>query len=159
MSAAIHPDFRALAALLAPERERGRTVGLANGCFDLLHVGHVRLIREARTHVDVLVLGLNSDASARALKGPGRPHVPLAERMELMAALRGVDHVTSFEQTTADAIVAALRPDVLIKGTDRTPDSVPERATLEAYGGRVVICGDPKRHSSTELGARTRGGD
>ena len=156
MSGAIHPDLRALLPLLERERQLGRTIGLANGCFDLLHVGHVRLIQEARTHVDVLVLGLNSDASTRALKGPGRPHVPLVERMEVMAALAGVDHVISFDEPTADAIIAALRPDVLFKGTDRTPEGVPERETVEAGGGRVVICGDPKRHSSSELVQRTR---
>lgn len=154
MSARIVPDSRALAAELAPERRRGRTLALANGCFDVLHVGHVRLLAEARRHADLLVVAVNSDESARALKGAGRPFVPLAERMEVVAALAGVDYVTSFGETTAGALIEALRPEVQIKGTDRSPESVPEREQVERYGGRIVICGDPKTHSSTELGAR-----
>jgi len=156
VSARIVPDYRALAESLAPERTRGRTLALANGCFDVLHVGHVRLLAEARAHADLLVVALNSDASARALKGAGRPYVPLAERMEVVAALAGVDYVTSFDETTAGALIDALRPEVQIKGTDRSPDSVPEREQVERYGGRIVICGDPKAHSSTELGKRLK---
>jgi rfaE bifunctional protein nucleotidyltransferase chain/domain len=156
MSARIVPDYRALAGVLAPERARGRTLALANGCFDVLHVGHVRLLAEARGHGDLLVVALNTDESARALKGEGRPFVPLAERMEVVAALAGVDFVTSFAETTAGALIEALRPEVQIKGTDRSPESVPERAQIERYGGRIVICGDPKTHSSTELAGRLR---
>jgi rfaE bifunctional protein nucleotidyltransferase chain/domain len=156
VSAHIVPDYRALAQQLEPERARGRTLALANGCFDVLHVGHVRLLAEARTHADLLVVALNSDASARELKGAGRPFIPLAERMEIVAALAGVDFVTSFEETTAGALIDALRPSVQIKGTDRSPESVPEREQLERYGGRIVICGDPKAHSSTELGKRLK---
>jgi rfaE bifunctional protein nucleotidyltransferase chain/domain len=153
VSAEIVADYRALARRLAAERA-GRSVALANGCFDVLHVGHVRLLAEARRHADLLVVALNSDASARALKGEGRPFVPLAERMEVVAALAGVDFVTSFDEPTAGPLIEALRPEVQIKGTDRSPESVPERAQLERYGGRIVICGDPKTHSSTELGSR-----
>jgi rfaE bifunctional protein nucleotidyltransferase chain/domain len=156
VSARIVPDYRALAAQLASERRRGRTVVLANGCFDVLHVGHVRLLAEARQHADLLVVALNTDESARELKGAGRPFVPLAERMEVVAALAGVDFVTSFGEVTAGALIEALRPEVQIKGTDRSPESVPEREQLERYGGRIAICGDPKAHSSTELGARLR---
>lgn len=156
MSAEIVPDYRVLADRLAAERARGRTLALANGCFDVLHVGHVRLLAEARTHADLLVVALNSDASARSLKGAGRPFVPLAERMEIVAALAGVDFVTSFEESTAGALIDALRPNVQIKGTDRSPESVPEREQVERYGGRIVICGDPKAHSSTELGRRLK---
>lgn len=156
MSAEIVPDYRVLADRLAAERARGRTLALANGCFDVLHVGHVRLLAEARTHADLLVVALNSDASARSLKGAGRPFVPLAERMEIVAALAGVDFVTSFEESTAGALIDALRPNVQIKGTDRSPESVPEREQVERYGGRIVICGDPKAHSSTELGKRLK---
>lgn len=156
MSARILPDYRALAQQLEPERAQGRTLALANGCFDVLHVGHVRLLAEARTHADLLVVALNSDASARALKGTGRPFVPLAERMEIVAALAGVDFVTSFDETTAGALIEALRPSVQIKGTDRSPESVPEREQVERYGGRIVICGDPKTRSSTELVARLK---
>jgi len=154
VSARIVLDYRALAEQLAPERKRGRSLALANGCFDVLHVGHVRLLAEARAHADLLVVALNTDASARALKGAGRPYVPLAERMEIVAALAGVDFVTSFEETTAGALIEALRPEVQIKGTDRSPETVPEREQVERYGGRIVICGDPKTHSSTELGNR-----
>ena len=157
MNPRIVPDYRQLAARLAPERERGSTLALANGCFDVLHVGHVRLLAEARTHADLLVVALNSDDSARSLKGEGRPLVPLEERMEVVAALAGVDFVTSFDELTASALIEALRPEVQIKGTDRSPESVPERAQVERYGGRIVICGDPKTHSSTTLAERLRG--
>lgn len=139
------------------ERSAGRRVALANGCFDVLHVGHVRLLAEARGHCDVLVVALNSDESTRASKGPSRPFVPLAERLELVAALAGVDYATSFGEPTADALIRALRPDLLVKGTDRTPDDVPERDTLAACGGRVLICGDAKAHSSTDLIRRLGG--
>ena len=132
-------------------------MALANGCFDVLHVGHVRLLAHARQHCDVLVVALNSDESTRASKGPSRPLMPLGERMELVAALSGVDYVTSFGEPTADAIIRALRPDLLVKGTDRTPDDIPERDTLAACGGRVLICGDLKSHSSSELIRRLGG--
>jgi rfaE bifunctional protein nucleotidyltransferase chain/domain len=155
--ARIVPSFRELAAELAPQRSGGRSLALTNGCFDLLHVGHVRLLAEARQHGDILVVALNSDASARGNKGPSRPLVPLAERMEVIAALAGVDYVTSFEQPTAAALLEALRPDVHVKGTDWTAETVPERAIVEAYGGRIAICGDPKTHSSTALHAALRG--
>jgi rfaE bifunctional protein nucleotidyltransferase chain/domain len=158
VSARVVPDYRALAPILAPERRGGRRVALANGCFDVLHVGHVRLLADARRHAELLVVALNSDESARALKGGGRPFVPLAERMEVVAALAGVDFVTSFGETTAGALIEALRPEVQIKGTDRSPESVPEREQVERYGGRIVICGDPKTRSSTALGERMRGG-
>lgn len=132
-------------------------MALANGCFDVLHVGHVRLLADARRHCDMLVVALNSDESTRASKGPSRPFVPLVERLEVVAALAGVDYVTSFAEPTADAIIRALRPELLVKGTDRTPDDVPERETLAACGGRVLICGDPKAHSSSELIRRLGG--
>jgi rfaE bifunctional protein nucleotidyltransferase chain/domain len=153
MTAEIVPDYRTLARRLAAERA-GRSVALANGCFDVLHVGHVRLLAEARRHADLLVVALNSDASARSLKGEGRPLVPLDERMEVVAALAGVDFVTSFDELTAGPLIEALRPEVQIKGTDRSPESVPEREQVERYGGRIVICGDAKTHSSTELARR-----
>lgn len=132
-------------------------MALANGCFDVLHVGHVRLLAAARRHCDVLVVALNSDASTRASKGPSRPLVPLAERLELIAALAGVDYATSFAEPTADALIRALRPDLLVKGTDRRPEDVPERDTLAACGGRVLICGDAKTHSSSDLIRRLGG--
>ncbi|MEZ6015697.1 MAG: adenylyltransferase/cytidyltransferase family protein [Planctomycetota bacterium] len=153
MTARIVPDYRALAVELAAARNgepRARVV-LANGCFDVLHVGHVRLLREARAHGDLLVVALNSDASVARNKGAGRPAVPLIERLEVMAALAGVDYVTSFDEPTAHELIDALRPDVHAKGTDWTADAVPERAAVERWGGRVAICGDPKAHSSTSL--------
>jgi rfaE bifunctional protein nucleotidyltransferase chain/domain len=149
-------DYRQLAPLIERERSAGRRVALANGCFDVLHVGHVRLLGEARRHCDVLVVALNSDESTRASKGPSRPLVPLVERLEVVAALAAVDYVTSFAEPTADAIIRALRPALLVKGTDRTPEDVPERDTLSGCGGRVLICGDPKSHSSTDLIRRLR---
>jgi rfaE bifunctional protein nucleotidyltransferase chain/domain len=159
VTARIVPDPRELAALLAPARGRGARVALTNGCFDVLHVGHVRLLREARALADLLVVALNSDTSARANKGEGRPLVPLAERMELIAALAGVDYVTSFEEPTAVALLSRLRPEIHVKGTDWTAETVPERDVVQAYGGRVVIAGDPKTHASSELIRALRDGD
>jgi rfaE bifunctional protein nucleotidyltransferase chain/domain len=155
--ARVVPDYRELARSLAPLRAAGRTLAVANGCFDLLHVGHVRLVAAARREADLLVLALNSDASARGNKGRDRPVVPLSERMEVVAALAGVDFVTSFAEPTADALLEALRPDVHVKGTDWTAERVPERDTVRRFGGRVVICGDPKTHSSSALAERLRG--
>ena len=130
--------------------ERKRIV-LANGCFDLLHVGHVRYLQAARALGDVLFLGLNGDAAVARLKGPGRPVMPAAERAEILQALRAVDHVVIFEDDAADALVERLRPDVHAKGTDYTADTVPEAATVRAAGGRVAIAGDPKSHSTRDL--------
>jgi len=158
VSGRIVPDYRELAPLLAAERARGRRVALTNGCFDVLHVGHVRLLVGARAHGDLLVVALNDDASVRANKGPHRPWVPLAERMELVAALEGVDFVTSFGEPTAERLLEALRPDVHVKGTDWTAETVPERHVVARYGGRVAIAGDPKRHASSELIERIRRG-
>lgn len=156
MPARIVPDHRVLAAELAALRA-GRAVALTNGCFDLLHVGHVRLLREAAEQGDLLVVALNDDASVRANKGPARPVVPLEERMEVLAAIEGVDYVTSFGEPTAHALLEALRPDVHVKGTDWSADEVPERDVVLAYGGRIAICGDPKTHSSTDLARRAGG--
>jgi rfaE bifunctional protein nucleotidyltransferase chain/domain len=151
VSARIVADPAELAAQLAPARAGGARVALANGCFDVLHVGHVRLLRDARALAELLVVALNSDASARANKGDGRPWVPLAERMELVAALAGVDYVTSFEEPTAAALLGLLHPEFHVKGTDWTAETVPERDVVAAYGGRVVIAGDPKAHASSDL--------
>jgi rfaE bifunctional protein nucleotidyltransferase chain/domain len=158
MSADIVPRYVDLAARLEAERAAGRTIALANGCFDLLHVGHVRLVAEARRSCDVLVVALNTDESVRRNKGEGRPAVPLDERMEVVAALAGVDYVTSFDEVTAAPMIRALRPHLLVKGTDRSETGIPpdEAAALEALGARVALCGDPKTHSSTDLIARRR---
>ena len=132
-------------------RGQGKRLVLANGCFDLLHVGHVRYLRAARTLGDALVVGLNSDASVRRIKGPGRPVMPVGERAELVGSLAGVDAVVVFEEDTAEALIARLRPDIHAKGTDYTAESVPERAAVLAAGGRVAIAGDPKGHSTKDL--------
>lgn len=129
----------------------GKRIVLANGCFDLLHVGHVRYLSAARRLGDVLFVGVNADAAVTRLKGPGRPLVPLAERVELLAALRDVDHVVVFEEDTADRLVARLRPHVHAKGTDYTARTVPEAATVRAVGGDVALVGDPKGHSTGNL--------
>jgi len=131
-------------------RADGKRIVLANGCFDLLHVGHVRYLQAARALGDVLFVGINADAAVARLKGPGRPLMPAAERAELLSALRAVDHVVVFEDDTADKLIAAIRPDIHAKGTDYTPDTVPERDTVRACGGRVVIVGDPKAHATRD---------
>jgi rfaE bifunctional protein nucleotidyltransferase chain/domain len=140
------------AATLADRlRAEGQRIVVANGCFDLLHVGHVRYLAAARRLGDVLFVGLNSDASVTRLKGPGRPLMPASERAEILAALRCVDHVVEFEDATADRLVARLRPDVHVKGTDYSEATVPERDTVRAAGGRLAITGDPKDHSTRDL--------
>ena len=132
-------------------RAAGRSIALANGVFDLIHVGHVRYLEAAAAMADVLVVAVNSDASTRANKGPSRPIVPEDERAELVAALGCVDHVVLFEEKSPIGVIRALRPDVQVKGTDYTPDSIPERAEVESWGGRVAVAGDPKNHSTTEM--------
>jgi D-glycero-beta-D-manno-heptose 1-phosphate adenylyltransferase len=138
----------ALADRLRAQRKR---IVLANGVFDLLHVGHVRYLRAARGLGDVLFVGINSDAAVARLKGKGRPLMPAAERAEILMALREVDHVVVFEEDTADRLIASLRPDVHAKGTDYRPDTVPEGATVRSVGGRVAVVGDPKDHSTRDL--------
>jgi D-glycero-beta-D-manno-heptose 1-phosphate adenylyltransferase len=133
------------------QRQAGRRIVLANGVFDLLHVGHVRYLMAARALGDVLVVALNSDASVRRLKGQGRPIMSAAERAELVGALGPVDAVVVFEEDTVDRVVGALRPDVQAKGTDYTEATVPEHAAVLAAGGRVAIAGDPKDHSTRDL--------
>jgi rfaE bifunctional protein nucleotidyltransferase chain/domain len=134
----------------------GRTVALANGCFDVLHVGHVRYLQGAAAEADELVVGINGDASVRRLKGDGRPILPAAERALLVAALRCVDHVVVFEEDDVVRLLRALRPDVHCKGTDYTPETVPERDVVREVGGRVAIVGDPKQHDTRVLLARLR---
>lgn len=137
-------------------RAAGRTVALANGVFDLLHVGHVRYLEAARAMADVLVVAVNTDASTRRNKGPDRPVIPEAERAELVAALGCVDHVVLFDEPTVVPVIRALRPHLQVKGTDYTPEGIPERAEVEAYGGRVAVAGDPKDHSTTDLIGKLR---
>jgi rfaE bifunctional protein nucleotidyltransferase chain/domain len=142
---------------VAAERNAGRTVALANGCFDVLHVGHVRYLQGARAEADVLVVGVNGDASVARLKGPGRPVLPEDDRAVLVAALRCVDQVVVFHEDDVREVLLALRPDVHCKGTDYTPDTVPERDVVRSYGGRVAIVGDPKDHDTRTLIRRLRG--
>ena len=141
----------ALVARVAAERGVGRTIALANGVFDLLHVGHVRYLEGAGREADVLVVAVNDDAAVRALKGPDRPVLPAADRAELVAALRCVHAVVVFPEPTVTPLLDLLQPDVHCKGTDYTVDTVPERATVQAYGGRTAIVGDPKDHSTRDL--------
>ena len=147
---------KALELALARERERGRTIAFANGCFDVLHVGHIRYLQDAKKEADVLVVGVNGDASVRELKGEGRPVMPAAERAEIIAAIDGVDYVTIFDERSPARLLGVLKPDVHCKGTDYTAESVPERDIVRAYGGRVAIVGDPKEHSTSELLKRMR---
>ncbi|HVO09271.1 MAG TPA: adenylyltransferase/cytidyltransferase family protein [Vicinamibacteria bacterium] len=138
-------------------RRAGRSVALANGCFDVLHVGHVRYLEGAAAEADVLVVGVNGDRSVRRLKGEGRPILPAGDRALLVAALRAVDHVVVFEEDDVTRLLLSLRPDVHCKGTDYTADTVPEREVVRSYGGRVAIVGDAKRHDTRALIARVRG--
>ncbi len=142
---------------LEGHRQKGRRIVLTNGCFDLLHVGHTRYLSGAKAEGDILVVAVNSDSGVRRLKGAGRPVLPEKERAELVAALADVDYVLIFDEPNVEAVLEALRPDVHAKGTDYTPESVPERGVAKKLGVRVAIVGDPKRHSTKELLARLAG--
>ncbi|MEP6787463.1 MAG: adenylyltransferase/cytidyltransferase family protein [Acidobacteriota bacterium] len=153
MSAHFAPilDLAALKNEVEKARSNGSSIVLANGCFDLFHVGHVRYLAGAKALGDILVVGVNSDRHARILKGKGRPFVPENERAELVSALRFVDFVTIFDEPTVGGLIKTLRPDFHAKGTDYSTDTVPERDIVRECGGKVAIVGDPKDHSSTEL--------
>jgi D-glycero-beta-D-manno-heptose 1-phosphate adenylyltransferase len=140
-----------LIARVAIARREGSSIVLANGCFDLLHVGHIRYLESAKALGDVLVVAVNSDEQVRALKGEGRPFMPERERAEIIASLRAVDLVTIFTEPNVEGLLVDIKPDVHAKGTDYTEETVPERAVVRSYGGRVAIVGDPKDHSSSEL--------
>jgi rfaE bifunctional protein nucleotidyltransferase chain/domain len=144
-----------LAELITKDRQAGRTIAFANGCFDLLHVGHTRYLQAAAAEADRLVVAVNGDETA-GRKGPGRPILPAADRAEIVAALRGVDYVTVFPEPTVTPLLELLKPDVHCKGTDYTAETVPERDTVRSYGGRIAIVGDPKDHSTRDLLARIR---
>ncbi|MEA2172530.1 MAG: D-glycero-beta-D-manno-heptose 1-phosphate adenylyltransferase [Blastocatellia bacterium] len=144
-------DRNRLIARVAIARRDGARIVFANGCFDILHVGHVRYLEGARLLGDMLVVGINADAQVRALKGAGRPFVAERERAEIIASIRAVDFVTIFPEPTVEALLRILRPDVHAKGTDYTAETVPERDVVRSYGGRVAIVGDPKNHSSSEM--------
>jgi D-glycero-beta-D-manno-heptose 1-phosphate adenylyltransferase len=149
-------DRATLAERIRADRARGLTIAFANGGFDLLHVGHVRYLEGARREGDRLVVAVNSDRSVRALKGPSRPILNESDRAELVAALRAVDYVVIFDEPTVTPLLELLKPEVHCKGTDYTVDTVPERETVKAYGGRIAIVGDPKDHSTTDLLSRLK---
>jgi D-glycero-beta-D-manno-heptose 1-phosphate adenylyltransferase len=146
----------ALIRRVTADRAHGLTHAFANGAFDILHVGHIRYLDAARREADRLIVAVNDDASVRGLKGAARPVLPQADRAELLAALRAVDYVVIFSEPTVTPLLEVLRPDVHCKGTDYTADTVPERATVRAYGGRIAIVGDPKDHSTSDLLTRLR---
>jgi rfaE bifunctional protein nucleotidyltransferase chain/domain len=146
-----------LSARIEQARFGGSRIVLANGCFDVLHVGHVRYLAGARELGDVLVVGINSDEQVTRLKGAGRPVMPAAERAELVASLESVTYVTIFDEPTVEQLLLTLKPDVHAKGTDYTEETVPERAVVRSYGGRVAIVGDPKDHSTSAILTRIGG--
>ncbi|MDP9192604.1 MAG: adenylyltransferase/cytidyltransferase family protein [Acidobacteriota bacterium] len=142
---------------LAAERAAGKSIAFANGCFDVLHVGHIRYLQDAARVADVLVAGVNGDASVRVLKGEGRPVMPEDERAEIISAIRGVTYVTIFHEESPSRLLQILRPDFQCKGTDYTAESVPEAEIVKSYGGKVVIVGDPKDHSTSAVLQKLRG--
>jgi D-glycero-beta-D-manno-heptose 1-phosphate adenylyltransferase len=144
-------DRERLAARIALEKTNGRRIVLANGCFDILHAGHIRYLAGARALGDLLVVGINSDRQVSKLKGPGRPVLPENDRAELVASLEAVDLVTIFDEPTVTELLLAIKPDIHAKGTDYIEETVPERDVVRSFGGRVAIVGDPKNHSTTQL--------
>tara|TARA_B100000029_G_scaffold58355_3_gene52658 strand:- start:796 stop:1275 length:480 start_codon:yes stop_codon:yes gene_type:complete len=140
-----------LGQVVSAARQQGQTIALANGCFDLIHVGHVRYLKGAAAEADLLIVGVNHDLSVRELKGNERPFQPANERAEIIAAFSMVDYVVVFEGVTVERLLKSIFPDVHCKGTDYTVESVPERDVVRAYGGRTAIVGDPKTHSTREL--------
>lgn len=137
--------------IINTEHKAGKSVVFTNGCFDLLHVGHIRYLQAAKEEGDILLTAVNSDQSVRALKGPDRPVMSENERVEILSALECTDLIVLFDDKTVDRLLRELRPDVHAKGTDYTPESVPERATVLGYGGRIAIVGDPKDHSTRDF--------
>lgn len=144
-------DRAEIVGRITAEKAKGRTVILTNGCFDVLHAGHIRYLEGARALGDVLIVAINSDRQVAALKGAGRPVLQEGDRAELISALEAVDLVTIFDEPTVTELLLALKPDVHAKGTDYTEETVPERDVVRSFGGRVAIVGDPKDHSTSEL--------
>lgn len=149
-------DRRTLINRVREARERGLTVVLANGCFDVLHAGHVRYLEAAKSIGDMLVVGINSDAEVARQKGAGRPLLPESERAEIVAALAAVDLVTIFNEPTVEKLLLAIKPDIHAKGTDYTEETVPERDVVRSFGGRTAIVGDPKDHSTSDMIRRVK---
>lgn len=137
--------------IIEEEKKRGKKIVLANGCFDLIHVGHIRYLRTAKEKGDILVVALNSDTSVHKLKGDGRPIFNLKERLEILAAVEYINYLTYFEEKSVDRILLTLKPDIHAKGSDYTEESVPERKTVLAYGGKTAITGGPKIRSTSEI--------
>lgn len=144
-------DREAIVAETESVKQAGKTIVLANGCFDVLHAGHIRYLQGARELGDVLVVAINADEQVRALKGSGRPILAERERAELVASIEAVDFVTIFAEPTVEQLLLAIKPDVHAKGTDYTEETVPERDVVRSFGGRVAIVGDPKNHSTSEM--------
>ena len=144
-------ERRDLLAVVEAAKRKGSRIVLANGCFDVLHVGHIRYLAAAKALGDLLIVGVNSDEQTRRLKGDGRPLVPQDQRAQIVSALEAVNFVTIFEEPTVKELLLAIKPDVHAKGTDYTEDMVPERDVVRSFGGRVAIVGDPKNHSSSEI--------
>lgn len=144
-------DHQELLQIVNQLKSQGKTIVLTNGCFDLLHVGHIRCLRDAKAHGDVLIVAVNSDESMKRLKRAGRPIMPEEERIEILEALECIDYITLFSEERLDSLLLLLKPNVHAKGTDYTEETVPERETVSSYGGRVAIVGDTKSHSTTDL--------
>ncbi len=146
-----HYSLLRLKKIVAAAQKKGKSIVLANGCFDLIHVGHIRYLKEAKKRGDILVLALNSDASIRNLKGEGRPLLDENERVNIMSSMSFVDYITVFEETTVEKVLLTLKPDIHAKGSDYTEETVPEKETVRSYGGGIAITGGPKVRSTSEL--------
>jgi len=143
--------LKELKTIVARARKKGKTIVLANGAFDLLHVGHIRYLKGAKSKGDILVVAVNDDRSTRMLKGKGRPIIPIKERLEILSHISCIDYCASFSGRTVERVIMALRPDIHAKGTDYTKETVPERESVLSYGGTISIVGDPKNHSTSSL--------
>ena len=144
-------SLKKLAEIIGQEKKKGKKVVLANGIFDLLHVGHIRYLKEAKSLGDILIVAVNDDQSARLIKGEGRPLIPVEERVEVLSAISYIDYLVKFPQRTVEEVISTLKPDIQAKGTDYTVETVPERETVESYGGKIAITGDPKLHSTSAI--------
>jgi len=145
-----------LKEIVAELKKKGKRIVLANGCFDLIHIGHIRYLKGAKAEGDILIVALNSDDSVRKLKGPPRPILTASERAEILSAFPFIDYIVIFDEPTVSSLLLDLKPDVHAKGTDYTVETVPEREIVKSYGGKTAIVGDPKLHSTSELIARIR---